>query len=104
LPSPDIKRLVEEQRAFFGSGATRSPAFRRGRLERLRDVIRANREEMARAAWEDLRKPPFETFASETAMLLAEIDYALKNLACWASPSVGVTSRPRPSIRRPGTT
>jgi len=87
LPSLDIKRLVEEQRAFFDSGATRSLSFRRGRLERLRDVIRANREEMARAAWEDLRKPPFETFASETAMLLAEIDYALKNLTCWASPA-----------------
>ncbi len=87
LSPHEIESLVEEQRAFFRSGATRDVAFRRERLQCLRDVIRKNLDGIYEALWEDLRKPPFEAFASEIAMLMAEIDFALKKLPCWTSPS-----------------
>lgn len=83
----DIKALVEEQRRFFSSGATRELGFRREQLENLRGMIARNRDKIQSAVRDDLRKPPFEMFASEIAMLFAEIDYALKRLDCWARPA-----------------
>ncbi len=82
----EIESLVDRQRAFFRGGATREAAFRRQGLERLRDAIDHNLDGIYEAVWKDLRKPPFEVFASEIAMLAAEIDFALKKLDCWASP------------------
>ncbi len=83
----DIPGLVAEQKRYFASGATRGVAFRREQLQRLREMIENNRSRIQEAVHADLRKPPFEMFASETAMLLAEIDHALKNLRCWTSPA-----------------
>jgi len=83
----DIAALVEEQRHYFKSGVTLDASFRRQQLERLRGMIRSNLDRIQEAVYEDLRKPPFEMFASEIAFLLAEVDYALKKLACWTSPA-----------------
>jgi aldehyde dehydrogenase (NAD+) len=82
----DIPHLVSEQREYFSSGATREVAFRREQLEKLKDMIESNSSRIQRAVHEDLRKPPFEMFASETAFLLAEIDFALRHLSCWTAP------------------
>ncbi len=82
----DIASLVEGQRAYFRGGNTRDVSFRRKQLERLREMIRSNQDRIQEAVYEDLRKPPFEMFASETAFMLAEVDYALKKLTCWTSP------------------
>jgi len=86
VPAVDITGLVEQQRGFFVSGATREVSFRRAQLEKLREMIKANRDGITKAAFKDLHKPPFEMFASEIAFLLAETDFALKQIACWASP------------------
>lgn len=86
MESGYIDRLVEEQRRYFTSGATLDVTFRRAQLERLRDMVRTNRKELLEAAYEDMRKPPFEMFATEIAMVLAEIDFALKRLDCWVRP------------------
>ncbi|MBN2027226.1 MAG: aldehyde dehydrogenase [Actinobacteria bacterium] len=83
----DIAALVEEQRKYFKRGATLEASFRRRQLERLRGMLRSNQDRIQEAVYEDLRKPPFEMFASEIALLLAEVDYALKRLACWTSPT-----------------
>ncbi|MEW6554459.1 MAG: aldehyde dehydrogenase [Actinomycetota bacterium] len=83
----EIIELVGEQRRYFSTGITREVSFRREQLEKLRSMIRQNKGRITRAAMEDLRKPPFEMFVSEIAFLLAEVDYALKKLDCWTSPS-----------------
>jgi aldehyde dehydrogenase (NAD+) len=85
-PHVEIAKLVQEQRSYFRTGVTREKSFRRQQLEKLRGMIRENQEKITRAAAEDMRKPPFEMFASEIAFLLAEVDFALKKLDCWTSP------------------
>jgi aldehyde dehydrogenase (NAD+) len=87
LSSEEITELIQEQRGYFRAGTTRDVSFRREQLERLREMVRQNRDRIMQAVVEDLRKPPFEMFASETAFLLAEVDFALKNLSCWTDPS-----------------
>jgi acyl-CoA reductase-like NAD-dependent aldehyde dehydrogenase len=93
VPSGEIADLVGEQRRYFRSGATREISFRRTQLEKFRGMIQDNRERILKAVDDDLRKPPFEMFASEIAFLLAEVGFALKKLACWTSP-VKVSSPP----------
>jgi aldehyde dehydrogenase (NAD+) len=82
----EISELIQEQRSYFRTGATRGTSFRRQQLEKLRGMIRENQDRITGAVVEDLRKPPFEMFASEIAFLLAEVDFALKKLDCWTSP------------------
>jgi aldehyde dehydrogenase (NAD+) len=82
----EITRLVEEQRAYFASGVTRDVSFRRAQLEKFEGMIRANEDRIQQAVRDDLRKPPFEMYASEIAMLFAEVDFALKGIDCWTSP------------------
>ena len=78
ISAQEIEGLVECQRAFFRSGATRKEAFRREGLVRLGDAIKGNLDVIYEALWEDLRKPPFEAFTSEIAMLVAEIEIQRK--------------------------
>ena len=82
----EIARLVEKQRTYFASGVTRDVSFRRAQLEKFEGMIRANEDRIQRAVHDDLRKPPFEMYASEIAMLFAEADFALKGIDCWTRP------------------
>lgn len=90
----EIADLLREQRDYFAGGETRELPFRRESLERFRRMITGNQERIKRAAYDDLRKPPFEMFTSEIAFMLAEVDFALKQLDCWA----GAREVPGPPI------
>lgn len=83
---PDIGGLVQGQREFFASGATRDIVFRRAQLEKLKRLLKSNQSRIEEAVARDLHRHPFEAFISESAFLLSEIDYALGHLDCWAQP------------------
>jgi acyl-CoA reductase-like NAD-dependent aldehyde dehydrogenase len=55
-------------------------------LEKLKRMVKKNQSRISEAVAQDLRKPPFEAFFSESAYLLSEIDFALKHLDCWTQP------------------
>lgn len=76
----DIKALVSAQRAYFRSGATRSPAVRTMMLDRLYRKIREMEPEINTALQKDLGKSAFETFMCETGLTLSEISYMKKHL------------------------
>lgn len=87
-----IKNLVEQQRVFFRSQATRSYEFRREQLLKLKSVLKANESEILHALKVDLNKSETEAYASEFGFVLHEIDHALKNLKKWMRPKcVGST-------------
>ena len=83
----DIKEsfetLLEGQRSFFRSGATRPVSFRVERLKKLRDMISENENHILAAMKQDLGKNPFEAYLSEIVPVLQEIDFALKNIDRW---------------------
>lgn len=86
-----MQEILQRQRRFFESGQTRSIAFRRAQLERLRQAIKRYENAIMEALQKDLGKSPFESYASEIGMVLAELRYASKHLAKWARPCrVGV--------------
>lgn len=69
----DISDLLQRQRAYYRSGATRSPAVRTLMLDRLYREIKKLEPEINKALQKDLGKSAFETFMCETGLTLSEI-------------------------------
>ena len=83
----DIPALVSRQREYFLGGATLEPSERKESLLRLQKAILAREKEIAEALHADLRKSPFESYMSETGMVLDELRYIAKHLEKWQSPN-----------------
>lgn len=79
----DINKIVEKQRKFFASGDTRTLAFRRKALARLKSAIRRNEKAWKAALKKDLNKSGFEAYMTEIGMTLSEITYVQKHLEQW---------------------
>jgi aldehyde dehydrogenase (NAD+) len=78
--------IVQRQRAFFQSGATRSLDFRLAQLQKLRLAIESGEPLLIKALHADLRKSPHEAYATEIGLVLSEIGYALRHLPEWMKP------------------
>lgn len=78
-----VEEIIEKQRAFFESGATKEPGFRKGRLKKLWHAIKKNEESIFDAIRKDLGKHPSESYIGETAIVRREIEYALRHLGSW---------------------
>ncbi|MGV3587929.1 MAG: aldehyde dehydrogenase [Adhaeribacter sp.] len=85
-PSPEYHHLYEQQRQFFESGQTRSYAFRKQQLLRLKKAVRTHEALMTEALYQDLRKSPTESYTTEIGFVYEEINYALKHLKDWMKP------------------
>lgn len=91
-PSPDttppmeIASLVARQRAFFATGATRPPAFRREQLDRLAAAIEAREDDILAAMHADLGKPAIDAYLSEVALTLSGIRHARRTVHRWMRP------------------
>jgi aldehyde dehydrogenase (NAD+) len=82
----DISAIVRQQKDFFKSQQTKDVAYRKASLKRLREEVANREKEIINALYNDFRKPEFESVISETAIVLLELDKALKNLHSWAKP------------------
>lgn len=75
--------LVLRQRQFFQSGKTRPLSFRLDALRKLQKAVRESESLISEAMKVDLNKSPFETYMTETGMVLEEIRFHLKHLPKW---------------------
>lgn len=82
---PPLPHLLK-MRAFFESGATRSPDFRREQLKKLRDAVKEYADAFETALYTDLKKSAEETWATETGFLLSEVNNQLRHLSTWMEP------------------
>jgi aldehyde dehydrogenase (NAD+) len=89
-----ILDIIHSQRSFFESGKTKDVAFRIGQLKKLSRVIHENENALLDAFAADMKKPRLEGYASEIAVTLNEIRYAINNLASWTRPKMVMTARP----------
>ncbi|MEJ1221756.1 aldehyde dehydrogenase [Sediminicola sp. 1XM1-17] len=81
-----ISETLQVQRDFFATQSTKDIAFRREALLRLQKEIIAREDAICDAIYADFKKPHFETLATETQFVLAEIKLVLKKLISWARP------------------
>lgn len=82
----DYPALVQRQRDFFQSGATRPESFRRAQLEKLLAALNEFETPLLTALRTDLGKSEFQGYASEFGLVQSEIRHALKNLNRWTRP------------------
>ena len=82
-----IKDILQTQRDFFQMQQTKDVAFRKQSLKRLQEEIVKREDAICDALYADFKKPKFETLAAETQFVLAELNYTLKKIDTWASPT-----------------
>lgn len=73
-------------RRYFDSGITRSYAFRKEQMLKLRRAVNRYEEELHQALYADLKKSPEESWVTETGFLLSELKYIEKHLHRWMRP------------------
>jgi acyl-CoA reductase-like NAD-dependent aldehyde dehydrogenase len=99
MANASIRDIINSQRSFFESGKTKDVTFRIGQLRKLFQVIHENEKILLDAFAADMKKPRLEGYASEIAITLNEIRYAINKLATWTRPKMVMTARPiLPSI------
>lgn len=77
---------LERMQVFFTSGATKTYQFRKEQLKKLKSSILKHEEDLYNALYSDLKKSKEETWVTETGMVLAELNTAIKNLSNWMEP------------------
>ena len=82
----DAAKLLERQRTYFRSGATKSVEFRIHQLQTLKKLLSEHEDEFFDAVYADFKKPELETYATELGILHNEISYTIRHLKKWAKP------------------
>ena len=80
----NIKMILDKQRTYFNTGATRTLDFRIEKLSILKKSILKNEKQILEALWSDLHKSEFEAYATEIGIILDEINYVMKHLKSWS--------------------
>ncbi len=86
MDQDDVSSLVERQRDFFRTGATRDIDFRERQLHSLGKVVSGSRSQILKALKEDMGKPAFEAYVAEISQVLHSASYASKRVRSWARP------------------
>ncbi|PZV06207.1 MAG: aldehyde dehydrogenase family protein [Leptolyngbya sp.] len=79
-----VADLLQRQRAYWATGATRGLDFRLGQLKALRAAIVTYQAEIIDAVRQDLGRPEFEGYFEVAT--ISELDHAIKHLHRWVKP------------------
>lgn len=83
IPTPGALKAM---RTFYESGLTRSYGYRVQQLRLLKAAIERHDAAIQEALYKDLKKSPEEVYASETSIVITQINLALKKLKRWMKP------------------
>lgn len=75
---PDI------QREYFNQNHTKPVEFRIQQLKKLRDLLKTNEKQLYDAIYMDFKKSGFDTYLTEFAVPMNELDIAIRHLKRWA--------------------
>ena len=81
----EFHAILQNQRKFFGTGATLPVQFRIEALQKIQAYIKQNEKEITDALTADLGKSALEGFMCEAGLVLSEISYMLKNIKKFAA-------------------
>jgi len=94
-----MENLVELQRNYFNSNATKPVEFRIGQLKKLKTLLLSNQPLLDEAIKKDYGKSRFETLLTELFVVFDDIDTAVANLEQWAARKMVETN----ALNMPGT-
>jgi aldehyde dehydrogenase (NAD+) len=78
-----ISEMVQSQREYFLTGATRGYEFRAEALRKLKEAIIKNEKELSDALKSDLNRSICEAYSTEIGIVLDEISFHQKHLKKW---------------------
>jgi|ERR1044072_866718 aldehyde dehydrogenase (NAD+) len=81
-----MKELVNLQRGYFNSNATKPITFRLAQLSKPKGIIKSNEGALQQAIHQDIGKGTFETFLTEFFFVNEELKTAIAQLQDWAQP------------------
>ena len=87
-----ILASLENMRSYYNSGVTKTYAFRKTQLQKLKDAVLLHEQDLHDALHTDLKKSAEESWVTETGFLLSEINATLKNLKHWMQPEHTATN------------
>ena len=86
-----IEDIRKKQLIFFSSNITKDLKFRKDSLRKLKKSIIRYDADIREALKRDLNKSAFETYATETGIVLHELGTMLRNLSRWSGPENVIT-------------
>lgn len=82
----DVEQMIEAQRAYYYTGATKPAEFRKAQLRQLKQSIKKHEQQVIEALRKDLGKSEFEAYSTEVGFVLDSITNMTKNLDEWMEP------------------
>ena len=80
----DIAKIVNQQKRFFNSNATKDLNLRIGNLKKLKLILKENEEKLYASIYTDFKKSKFETYLTELSIIYRELNDAIRNLKKWS--------------------
>ena len=87
----EIQAIIDDMSAYFKTGVTLNPAFRKAQLQALYDWLWDHLDDVLVALHADLGKAPQEGYETEVGLVLDEIRTMQKHLARWSAPKRALT-------------
>ncbi len=84
MTDSEITDKISLMRQFFCNGGTRSVAQRKVMIDRLYTSIQRHEQDIAEALAADLHKSDFESYATETGIVLHELKTLRRNMIKWS--------------------
>ncbi|MGN7477130.1 aldehyde dehydrogenase [Solibacillus silvestris] len=84
----DVEQMIENQRSFYYTGATKDVEFRKQQLVLLKETIKKYEAQVIEALASDLRKSEFEAYSTEIGIVYDSISYFIKNINSWMEPQL----------------
>ena len=82
----EFSELLERQRAYYASGATRSLEARKTALDELHRALRLFEDRLYDALKADLNKAEYESYLMELSIVYGELRYFKRHLKRWMKP------------------
>lgn len=87
-----IDSIVAAQKAFFKTGATLDPKWRKARLKEFLCAMNKWEKELTDALWQDLHKSYKEAYLTEIGLVKAEIKDAASHVRKWSARKMKKTA------------
>ena len=84
LKKMNYQAILEKQKAFFDSNATKDTGFRKTQLKKLLQLLKNNEDQLNKAIYADFKKSAFETYTTELSMVYAELKHSISSVKYWS--------------------
>ncbi len=78
-----MNKLLDKQKAFFLTDQTKTYAYRKAQLIKLKTAIKSYENKLIKALYDDLHKSEIEAYTTEIGFVYKSIHMALKQLKKW---------------------